>query len=101
MIGIDTPLGAAILLIGLAVVCIVMINILVLAKFSFARLSEEHLDDIEDLSEVAKAYLRNLYKRPARFINTAQFLILFFNRTPCRRWQCFDSTVYCRLGAIV
>ena len=64
MIGIDTPLGAAILLIGLAVVCIVMINILVLAKFSFARLSEEHLDDIEDLSEVAKAYLRNLYKRP-------------------------------------
>lgn len=78
MIGIDTPLGAAILLIGLAVVCIVMINILVLAKFSFARLSEEHLDDIEDLSEVAKAYLRNLYKRPARFINTAQFLILFF-----------------------
>ena len=55
-----------------------MINILVLAKFSFARLSEEHLDDIEDLSEVAKAYLRNLYKRPARFINTAQFLILFF-----------------------
>lgn len=55
-----------------------MINILVLAKFSFARLSEEHLDDMEDLSEEAKTFLRKLYQRPERFINTTQFLILFF-----------------------
>ncbi len=49
-----------------------------LAKFSFARLSEEHLDDVEDLSEDAKNFLRTLYQKPERFINTSQFLILFF-----------------------
>nr|WP_202922145.1 hemolysin family protein [Veillonella sp. R32] len=65
-------------MIGLAVLCLLMINILVLAKFSFARLSEEHLDDMEDLSEEAKTFLRKLYQRPERFINTTQFLILFF-----------------------
>lgn len=56
------------LIVGLAVICLLMINILVLAKFSFARLSEEHLDDMEDLSEEAKTFLRKLYQRPERFI---------------------------------
>lgn len=78
MIRIDTPLEAGLLIIGLAAFCLLMINILVLAKFSFARLSEEHLDDMEDLSEEAKTFLRKLYQRPERFINTTQFLILFF-----------------------
>ncbi|MDY3974807.1 hemolysin family protein [uncultured Veillonella sp.] len=63
---------------GLAILCILLINVLVLAKFSFARLSEEHLDDVEDLSEDAKNFLRTLYQKPERFINTSQFLILFF-----------------------
>lgn len=78
MIHIDTPLEAGFILGGLAVLCILLINVLVLAKFSFARLSEEHLDDVEDLSDDAKAFLRTLYQRPERFINTSQFLILFF-----------------------
>lgn len=75
---IDTPLGDGLLTIGLAVLCIVIINCLVLAKFSFARLREEHLEDMENLSDSAREFLRKLYRNPERFINTAQFMLLFF-----------------------
>lgn len=78
MIHIDTPLEAGFLLGILGIICMLIINVLVLAKFSFARLSEEHLDEVEDLSEDAKAFLKTLYQRPERFVNTSQFLILFF-----------------------
>ncbi len=55
-----------------------MINIFVLAKFSYARLSAEHLEELTELSDDARKFLRRLYEEPERFINTAQFLILFF-----------------------
>lgn len=62
----------------IAIICLLVINFLVIAKFSFARLREEHVDDMKTLSEDKKNFLKNLYKQPEEFINTTQFLILFF-----------------------
>lgn len=76
MIIIDTPALGSLLL--FAVLCILAINILVLAKFAFARLSADHLDEMENLSEEQKEFLKKLYERPDTFMNTATFLILFF-----------------------
>lgn len=61
-----------------AIICLGIINFLVIAKFAFARLREEHIDDLESLSEEKRESLKTLYKNPERFINTTQFLILFF-----------------------
>jgi len=77
MIVIDTPYGE-VLFIGVAsLFCLFLINILVLAKFSFARLREDHINDLDSLSDGAKNFLRKLYIKPALFINTCQFFIIF------------------------
>ncbi len=49
-----------------------------LAKFSFVRLRADHIDDMEGLSEAKKDFIRSMYDRPERFINTTQLLIIFF-----------------------
>lgn len=61
-----------------AILCIIAISIVMIAKFSFARLRGEQLDDLESLSEEKKESLRRLYNRPDMFMNTCTFLILFF-----------------------
>lgn len=61
-----------------AIICIIIINSLVIAKFSFARLRAEQLEDMEEFSEEQKAYLKNVYVKPEKLINTAQYLVLFF-----------------------
>lgn len=72
------PLADGLWLVSIAVLCIVMINIFVLASLLIARLSAEHLEELTELSDDARNTLRRLYEEPERFINTAQFLILFF-----------------------
>lgn len=64
--------------IGGAIVCIIIINSLVIAKFSFARLRAEQLEDMEDFTDEQKAYLKKVYLKPEKLINTAQYLVLFF-----------------------
>ena len=61
-----------------AIFCILIISVFVISKFSFARLREEHLEDMDTLSESKKEELRELYQRPERFMNTSTFFILFF-----------------------
>lgn len=61
-----------------AIICIIIINSLVIAKFSFARLRAEQLEDMEEFSEEQKAYLKKVYVKPEKLINTAQYLVLFF-----------------------
>ena len=63
---------------GIALVCIICIFFLVVSKFSLARLREEHLEDMEQLEDKDREFLLNLYKSPERFLNTTQFLIIFF-----------------------
>ena len=63
----------ALLPIGFGIVCIFLINFLVVAKFSFARLRQEHVEDEKD-----RQFLLKLYQNPEYFLNTTQFLILFF-----------------------
>ena len=74
--------------------CILIISLFVISKFSFARLREEHLEDMDSLSDGKKEELRELYQRPERFMNTSTFFILFFIvvfsslcRTLFRRWD--------------
>ena len=61
-----------------AIFCILIISLFVISKFSFARLREEHLEDMDSLSDGKKEELRELYQRPERFMNTSTFFILFF-----------------------
>ena len=61
-----------------AIFCILIISVFVISKFSFARLREEHLEDMDALSDGKKEELRELYQRPERFMNTSTFFILFF-----------------------
>lgn len=61
-----------------AIICIIIINTLVIAKFSFARLRPEQLEDMEAFTEEQKAYLYKVYQKPEKLINTAQYLVLFF-----------------------
>ncbi|MCF0154445.1 MAG: HlyC/CorC family transporter [Veillonella sp.] len=61
-----------------AVICIIIINTLVMAKFSFARFREEQLEDMEEFTEEQKEYLHKVYQLPDKLINTAQYLIIFF-----------------------
>lgn len=68
----------ALLPIGFGIVCIFLINFLVVAKFSFARLRKEHVEDMEILHEKDRQFLLKLYQNPEYFLNTTQFLILFF-----------------------
>ena len=63
---------------GIALVCIICIFFLVVSKFSYARLREEHVEDMEQLEDKDREFLLNLYKSPERFLNTTQFLIIFF-----------------------
>ena len=63
---------------GFAICCIVIINFLVIVKFSFARLREEHVEDMEHLDTIQREFLFGLYQKPEYFLNTTQFLILFF-----------------------
>lgn len=62
----------------LAICNIIIIYHLVVAKFSFARLREEHVEEMEDLSEKKRQFLLHLYKKPDKFLNTTQFLIVCF-----------------------
>ena len=48
------------------------------AKFSFARLRKEHVEDMDILLEKDREFLLKLYQNPEYFLNTTQFLILFF-----------------------
>lgn len=63
---------------GFGVICIFLINFFVVAKFSFARLRSEHVEDMEILEEKDREFLLKLYQNPEYFLNTTQFLILFF-----------------------
>lgn len=63
---------------GFGIVCIFLINFFVVAKFSFARLRREHVEDMEILEEKDREFLLKLYQNPEYFLNTTQFLILFF-----------------------
>ena len=76
MIYIDTPVTGGMIL--FAIFCILIISVFVISKFSFARLREEHLEDMDTLSDGKKEELRELYQRPERFMNTSTFFILFF-----------------------
>lgn len=71
------PFMDGLILAGILIVCIFCINLLVLGKFSFARLRAEHIEEMDALSEKKKVQLSKLYKKPGIFINTAQFLIIF------------------------
>ena len=64
--------------IGFGLVCIFIINFFVVAKFSFARLRKEHVEDMDILLEKDREFLVKLYQNPEYFLNTTQFLILFF-----------------------
>ena len=64
--------------IGFGLVCIFLINFFVVAKFSFARLRKEHVEDMDILLEKDREFLLKLYQNPEYFLNTTQFLILFF-----------------------
>lgn len=64
--------------IGFGIVCIFLINFFVVAKFSFARLRKEHVEDMDILEDKDKEFLLKLYQNPEYFLNTTQFLILFF-----------------------
>ena len=64
--------------IGFGLLCIVLINFFVVAKFSFARLRKEHVEDMDILLEKDREFLLKLYQNPEYFLNTTQFLILFF-----------------------
>ena len=44
-----------------AIFCIIIISVFVISKFSFARLLEEHLEDMDSLSDGKKVELRELY----------------------------------------
>ena len=61
-----------------AIFCIFIISVFVISKFSFARLREEHLEDMDALSDGKKEELRELDQRPERCMNTSTFFILFF-----------------------
>lgn len=60
-----------------AIICIILISLLVVAKFAFVRLGKEHLEDMEELGEGKRQFLITLYEKPERFMNTTTFLILF------------------------
>lgn len=62
----------------LGIIFIFLINFLVVAKFSFARLRKEHVEDMTILLEKDRQFLLKLYQNPEYFLNTTQFLILFF-----------------------
>lgn len=64
--------------IGFGIVCIFLINFFVVAKFAFARLRKEHVEDMDILAEKDREFLLKLYQNPEYFLNTTQFLILFF-----------------------
>ena len=64
--------------IGFGLLCIFLINFFVVAKFSFARLRKEHVEDMDILLEKDREFLLKLYQNPEYFLNTTQFLILFF-----------------------
>ena len=64
--------------IGFGLLCIFLINFFVVAKFSFARLRKEHVEDMDILLEKDRDFLLKLYQNPEYFLNTTQFLILFF-----------------------
>mgnify|MGYP004528647367 FL=1 len=63
---------------GFGLLCIFLINFFVVAKFSFARLRKEHVEDMDILAERDREFLLKLYQNPEYFLNTTQFLILFF-----------------------
>ena len=64
-------------IVPIVLLCIAAVSGLVVAKFSFVRLRSEHIEEMEGLSDDARRFLTGLYEKPERFINTAQFLILF------------------------
>ena len=64
--------------IGFGLLCIFLTNFFVVAKFSFARLRKEHVEDMDILLEKDREFLLKLYQNPEYFLNTTQFLILFF-----------------------
>ena len=64
--------------VGFGLLCIFLINFFVVAKFSFARLRKEHVEDMDILLEKDREFLLKLYQNPEYFLNTTQFLILFF-----------------------
>jgi len=43
-----------------AIFCILIISLFVISKFSFARLREEHLEDMDSLSDGKKEELREI-----------------------------------------
>ena len=47
--------------IGFGLVCIFLINFFVVAKFSFARLRKEHVEDMDILLEKDREFLLKLY----------------------------------------
>lgn len=78
MIHIDTPLSEELIRLVLSLICMFFVSVLVLAKFSFARLREDHIAEMDSLSDKNKEFLTSLYIHPDRYINTAQFLVIFF-----------------------
>ena len=50
-----------------------LINFFVVAKFSFARLRKEHVEDMDILLEKDREFLLKLYQNPEYFLNTTQF----------------------------
>ena len=55
----------------------ILINFFVVAKFSFARLRKEHVEDMDILLEKDREFLLKLYQNPEYFKYDA-VLILFF-----------------------
>lgn len=47
-----------------------------MAKFSFARLRQDHLAELDNLSEESRKFIHKLYDKPSMFINTAQLYII-------------------------
>ena len=48
--------------IGFGLVCIFLINFFVVAKFSFARLRKEHVEDMDILLERIESFIKALSK---------------------------------------
>ncbi len=72
--------------IGFGLLCIVLINFFVVAKFSFARLRKEHVEDMDILLEKDREFLLKLYQNPEYFLNTTQFFDFILYLSPCRHW---------------
>ena len=69
--------------IGFGLVCIFLINFFVVAKFSFARLRKEHVEDMDILLEKDREFLLKLYQNPEYFLKyDAVFWFLFFYLSP-------------------